>query len=595
MEMYLLKSGICLAILYGFYKIFLENESMHVFKRFYLLGALGVSFLIPLITFTTYLEIPITTVTSTPVFVNTGATPFTEIETATNYWPFILWGLYGLGVVFFTIKFGKNLNQLISKIKNNPKFTFDSIHHILLKTPVVPHTFLNYVFLNKQKYEAQEIPKAVLEHEHVHAHQKHSIDILVVELLQIVFWFNPLLYLIKRSIKLNHEFLADRAVLNRGTDTAAYQNILLAFSSHATTPTLANSINYSFIKKRFTVMKKQTSTQAIWLRSILVLPLLAILLYSFSTREVVALQQNNTMDTNKTIQAINFYIDQDSEIYLNEKTIAFHDISSEVNKLNTHLSNEEKQKYVRAEIAIENESDRDLATEIWKVLYTSNIWQMSISSLSSQRESGLKPPKNKMVGKTTKEAESLYQEMIKKGGSLKNVEKQTNNPWSINLSKSEIIPEKENTAHQEKATKAEIEEYNTLAKKYNSMSKDNMMIVSNEVERMTAIYNKMTAKQKEKGEPFPNFPPPPPAPPAPDAPNAQKVGKNPSLPLLPAIPPPAPLSDPIEYIKALHKSGAAFYIGPHQYNFEEVLEMAKKSNDLNIDVSEYPKVNLLGC
>src|SRR5690606_3931766 len=235
--------------------------------------------------------------------------------------------------------------------------------------------------------------------EYVHAKQKHSIDILVVELLQIVFWFNPLLYLIKRSVKLNHEFLADRAVLNRGTDTAAYQNILLAFSSHATTPTLANSINYSFIKKRFTVMKKQTSTQAIWLRSLLLVPLVAILMYGFSTREVVALPQNNTMDTDKTIQAINFYIDQDSEIYLNEKTIAFHDISSEVNKLNTHLSNEEKQKYVRAEIAIENESDRDLATEIWKVLYTSNIWQMSISSLSSQRESGLKPPKNKMVGK----------------------------------------------------------------------------------------------------------------------------------------------------------------------------------------------------
>lgn len=447
--MYLIKSGICLAILYGFYKIFLENESMHVFKRFYLLGALGISFLIPLITFTTSLEIPITTVTSTPVFVNTGATPFTEIETATNYRPFILWGLYGLGVVFFTIKFGKNLNQLISKIKNNPKFTFDSIHHILLKTPVVPHTFLNYVFLNKQKYEAQEIPKAVLEHEHVHAHQKHSIDILILELLQIVFWFNPLLYLIKRSIKLNHEFLADRAVLNRGTDAVAYQNLLLAFSSDATTPTLANSINYSFIKKRFTVMKKQTSTQAIWLRSLLVLSLLAILLYSFSSKEVI---------------------------------------------------------------------------------------------------------------------------------------------------QKEVVTEQSQTEEQkQKATPAEIEEYNKLAKKYNSMSKDNMRIIRAEVDRMTVIYNKMTPKQKENGEPFPNFPPPPPAPPAPDAPDAPKVGKNPPLPLLPAIPPPAPLSDPIEYIKALHTSGAVFFIGPHQYFYEEVLEMAKKTNDLNIDISQYPKVNLLGC
>tara|TARA_R110000850_G_scaffold271031_2_gene404623 strand:+ start:4552 stop:6330 length:1779 start_codon:yes stop_codon:yes gene_type:complete len=592
MELYLVKSAVILTILYGFYKLVLENESMHVFKRFYLLGSLPAAFLIPLITFTSYVEVP---VNSAPVFIgNSIPMPMPATEVSVNLWPFVIWGLYALGVVFFTIKFGKNLNQLISKIKNNPKFTRDSIHHILLKTPAIPHTFLNYVFLNKQKFEAKEIPDEVIAHEHVHAKQKHSIDILVVELLQIVFWFNPLLYFIKRSIKLNHEFLADRSVLNRGTDTAAYQNLLLAFSSHATTPSLANSINYSFIKKRFTVMKKQTSTQAIWLRSLLLLPLVALILYGFSTREVVALPQNNTMDTDKTIQAINFYIDQDSEIYLNEKTIAFHDISSEVNKLNTHLSIEEKQKYVRAEIAIENESDRDLATEIWKVLYTSNIWQMSISSLSSQRESGLKPPTNKMVGKTTKEAESLYQEMIKKGSNVKNAEKQTNNPWSINLSKSEITPEKENTAHQEKATKAEVEEYNKLAKKYNSMSKDNMRIISAEVDRMTVIYNKMTPKQKENGEPFPNFPPPPPAPPAPDAPDAPKVGKNPPLPPLPA-PPPAPLSDPIEYIKALHKSGAIFFIGPHQYYYEEVLEMAKKTNDLNIDISQYPKVNLLGC
>ncbi len=440
MEMYVLKSGLCLAILFGFYKLFLENENMHVFKRFYLLVALGISFLIPLITFTTYVEMPVTTA---PVIMETGTVFFTEIETTTNYWPFILWSSYALGVLYFSLKFGRNLKNILSRIKNNPKITRDSINYILLKPPVIPHTFFNYIFLNKQKFEAREIPEEVLEHEHVHAKQKHSIDILLVELVQILFWFNPILYFIKRSIKLNHEFLADSAVLKQGVDTTTYQKLLLAFSSHATTPTLANSINYSFIKKRFTVMKKQTSTKAIWLRSLLLLPLLALILYSFSTKEVI---------------------------------------------------------------------------------------QKEVLTKQTQTE-----------------------------------------------------------LQQEKATKAEVEEYNRLAKKYNSMSKDNMRIVSNEVDRMIVIYNKMTAKQKENGEPFPNFPPPPPAPDAP------KVAKNPPLPLLPAPPPPAPLIDPIEYIKALHKSGAVFYIGPHQYNYEKVLEMAKKTTDLNIDISQYPKVNLLGC
>ncbi len=281
MELFLIKSAVILTILYGFYKLVLENESMHVFKRFYLLGSLPGAFLIPLVTFTSYVEVP---VSSAPIII---ANSFPIPEASVNLLPFVLWSLYVLGVVFFSIKFGKNLNQLLSKIRNNPKFTKDSIHHILLNVQVIPHTFLNYVFFNKQKFEGGEIPEEVIAHEHVHAKQKHSMDILFVELLQIVFWFNPLLYFIKRSIKLNHEFLADRAVLNKGTNTVVYQKILLAFSSNATTPALANSINYSFIKKRFTVMKKQTSTQAIWLRSLLILPLMAILLYGFTTKEVI--------------------------------------------------------------------------------------------------------------------------------------------------------------------------------------------------------------------------------------------------------------------------------------------------------------------
>jgi beta-lactamase regulating signal transducer with metallopeptidase domain len=233
---------------------------MHVFKRFYLLGALAVSFLIPLITFTTYVEMPMTT---SPVIMDAEITFATETEKNTNYWSFILWGLYALGVLYFSFKFVKNLNLLRIRIKNNPKLKRNTITLVLLKNRVIPHTFFNYIFLNKQNFEAGEIPDEVIRHEQVHARQKHSTDILIIELIQIVFWFNPLLYFIKRSIKLNHEFLADRAVLNQGADTAEYQNILLAFSSNALTPALANSINFSFIKKRFTLRLVSDPVEAV--------------------------------------------------------------------------------------------------------------------------------------------------------------------------------------------------------------------------------------------------------------------------------------------------------------------------------------------
>ena len=117
---------------------------------------------------------------------------------------------------------------------------------------------------------------------------------MFIEIFQILFWFNPFIYLIKRSIKLNHEFLADQSVLNKGVKPSKYQQILLAFSSNAPEPQLANAINYSSIKKRFTIMKTQSSKQSLWIRSFILLPLLAILTFSFSNKQIVTNQQKAT-------------------------------------------------------------------------------------------------------------------------------------------------------------------------------------------------------------------------------------------------------------------------------------------------------------
>lgn len=305
-------------------------------------------------------------------------------------------------------------------------------------------------------------------------------------------------------------------------------------------------------------MKKQTSTKSIWLRSLLLVPLVAILIYGFSTKEVVqkqthieengkeVIQENfkNKVSENKIssiiensdsdiVEHIQIHINSNEEFTLNGYNTNINTIEEQLKSINPNLSKEDRKKRVIVHIYSDGNAKMGFITDIKNKLLDYGVHQFVSLPLDS-------------------------------------------------------IP-------QEKATKAEVEEYNKLAKKYNSMSKDKMRINSEEVKRFSFLYHKMTLEQRKKAAPFPiveGFPGPPPAPPAPDAP---KVGKKPPLPFLPATPPPAPMSDPIEYIKALHKSGAVFFIGPHQYNYEEVLEMAKKSNDLNIDVSEYPKVNLLGC
>mgnify|MGYP003639827489 CR=1 FL=1 len=457
MELYILKSATILALLFAFYKLFLENTSIHNFKRLYLVGSLLASLLIPLITFTTYVEaspiVPISSESGSQI-------TFTQAEQAINYWPFIPWTVYGLGVLFFSVKFFRNLFSLIQKIRKNPRFKNIHFINILLNEKVIPHTFFSYIFLNKTQFENREIPVEVMLHEEAHARQKHSLDVIVVEILQIVFWFNPLFYFIKRSIKLNHEFLADRVVLNTGAETSEYQKILLAFSSSAYTPSLAHSINYSSIKKRFTVMKTHTSKRTIWVRSILLLPLLSLLILGFSTKQVV------------------------------EKEAKF---------------------------------------------------------------------------------------------------------------SSEII--------QQKATEAELAEYNKLALKYNAVDIENRIIKKKDLERLETIYRKMTDAQKANAQPFPECIPPPPPPiankvmkgvdstfPPPPPPPALKApsAENGNL-YTAAQAPPAPNSNPVEYIKELAKKGATFYIGPHKYSADEAIELVSKSKDATIDVSNYPKVILGGC
>ncbi len=205
--MYLLKSAACMSILLLFYKLLLEKENMHVLKRFYLLAVPMISFGIPVISFPEY----ITVTSEGTAFLNetvlsTGAADFPLFE-----WSLL--GIYFLGVLFFGSRFLFNLRSLLKRARKNPKVKITSATHVLLKDDVSPHTFWSYIYLNRKKFERNQIPKEVMDHELAHVRQKHTADILFMELLQVLLWFLPLVYLLKKAVRLNHEFLADSAAL----------------------------------------------------------------------------------------------------------------------------------------------------------------------------------------------------------------------------------------------------------------------------------------------------------------------------------------------------------------------------------------------
>ena len=122
----------------------------------------------------------------------------------------------------------------------------------------------------------------VIQHEMAHARQFHSADILLLECVKILQWFNPFIYILQRLLKETHEYLADEAVLEQNSDSAGYRLLLLS-QVFGIQPGISNYFNHSLIKKRFTMMSKEKSPIIRQVRYLLVLPVAILLMLFFSS------------------------------------------------------------------------------------------------------------------------------------------------------------------------------------------------------------------------------------------------------------------------------------------------------------------------
>ncbi|BAO55195.1 regulatory sensor-transducer, BlaR1/MecR1 family / TonB-dependent receptor [Nonlabens marinus S1-08] len=269
----------------------MENTSLHQFKRMYLLAAIVISVVIPFMVVKTVV-LPLPSLESNrplPTIEQVSQVPMETIaveNTFTIDWTSMIVAVYVIGLLIMLYRFVKNLNGL--RLKSTDQLdSFQNYKLILRPKVVVPHSFWNTIYVNRKDYQAGKIPLEVLQHEKAHLDQKHSIDIFLIELLLVLAWFNPLIYVIKYSIKLNHEFLADQAVIAQEVDVKTYQETLLQYAAKSQNRTLANTFNFPLIKKRFTIMKTNTTTASGLLRSLAIIPVLALLLISCGQEEFV--------------------------------------------------------------------------------------------------------------------------------------------------------------------------------------------------------------------------------------------------------------------------------------------------------------------
>ena len=278
MILYLLKSAGCLALLLAFYHLVLEREKMHKFNRFYLLGSVLFSFITP--AFIIYTEAIPTIIETHSMNTYTLEEP---IEKNINY-TLLITSIYVLISSVFAVRFARNLFKIIRKIKKNQHQKLDYATLILVDNKILPHSFWNYIFINKEEYISNKIESELLTHELTHVTQKHTFDILIMEFLIILFWINPLFIFLKKAIQLNHEFLADETVINKHKNTFQYQHLLLNKAAWKNEYYLASNLNYSLTKKRLTMMTKQSSQTKVWLKKLAVIPLLLGFIFLFAKR-----------------------------------------------------------------------------------------------------------------------------------------------------------------------------------------------------------------------------------------------------------------------------------------------------------------------
>jgi biopolymer transport protein ExbD len=288
MIIYLIYSTISLVALLTFYHLFLEKEKLHQINRGFLIFSLIFSLSIPLIP--VGLDIMPNQLFSvgqeTVLFdgerfdsENEASAVGSPVSGSSkvNYFQLCLLA-YILVAFSLFVRLLRIIYMIQLKEDRNKKKLYKGFKIVLLNEDVTPHTFMDSIFLNKEKYLSGEIPEEVMIHELTHVRQKHTLDVLLIEFLKIIFWFNPILYLYKKAILLNHEFLADEAVIAHGAEVKSYQSLLLNSLVASPAYSLVNTFNFSLTKKRLQMMTKSKSTSRSVIKVLALVPLIAAIM-----------------------------------------------------------------------------------------------------------------------------------------------------------------------------------------------------------------------------------------------------------------------------------------------------------------------------
>lgn len=293
---YLIKVNIAIVILYGFYRLFLQRDTLFACKRFVLLGIFGIALLYPTWDISQQLierwsveqairNGEIMGFSLREVIIGNENIPEQTAFFSLGNLPQLLFLLYIIGVGVLSLWFLSQMASIVYIISRARKTIINGQNIFVREGLKAPFSFFGYIVMDPDRYTEEELQE-ILDHEQTHCDQRHSLDVLISELCCVFCWFNPFAWLMKQEVRINLEYLADRAVLESGHNSEHYQLHLVRLSYHKAIAKFTNNFNVSPLKKRIIMMNKQKTSVLGFAKYALFLPLVGGLL-CFNTLDVI--------------------------------------------------------------------------------------------------------------------------------------------------------------------------------------------------------------------------------------------------------------------------------------------------------------------
>ncbi len=279
----LIKINLVLALFSVTYYLILRRLTFYTLNRIFLLTGMLFSTVYPFIDLTDFFHNNPQIAAFVPE-INQRVAPADFI---TRNWQLIC-TLFYAGVAVMALRLLLQFISLYRLHRNSFRGTVEEMPVRVLEDAVSPFSFWQTIYINPALHHEKDL-RSILEHEQVHVKQWHTLDILLAELSVVFYWFNPGIWLMRKAVKENLEFITDEKVLKKGIDKKAYQYSLLEVGQLASVSALGNSFNISDLKKRIVMMNTRRSSRLTLGRYVMVLPVLLVvaLLFAVSKREVL--------------------------------------------------------------------------------------------------------------------------------------------------------------------------------------------------------------------------------------------------------------------------------------------------------------------